>query len=278
MSQPSVFISYSDKDETEKEQLLTHLGVLQSHGLLEVWSDDQIKRGDDWEADIKAAIERAHVGILLISADFLKSKIILNREVRRLLERRRDKELKVFPIIAKACDLDNVAWLAKIVHPKDRTPVWREGGIYADKELAKIASKILAELPLEENPSTLGVDFLDLVSSDKSTVSPTSSATDPSLSVGQVIEMNEDQINDLVDALLACSNINSQDNRAEIVNRVSDDIKYNIKRMSNDRMDVKNIVETCLNYPNGLQELVSTLEYYEGSSLPMQKVKRLISP
>ena len=34
MPQPTVFISYSHKDEAEKEALLTHLGGLQRTGLI----------------------------------------------------------------------------------------------------------------------------------------------------------------------------------------------------------------------------------------------------
>lgn len=38
MTQPLVFISYSQKDEPEKEQLLAHLAVLQQAERLELWS------------------------------------------------------------------------------------------------------------------------------------------------------------------------------------------------------------------------------------------------
>ena len=46
MAQPTVFVSYSHRDEEEKDDLLSHLGVLEQAGLpLEVWNDDRIGAG-----------------------------------------------------------------------------------------------------------------------------------------------------------------------------------------------------------------------------------------
>ncbi len=39
MVKPTVFISYSHKDEPWKERLVTHLKVLQMEDILDVWED-----------------------------------------------------------------------------------------------------------------------------------------------------------------------------------------------------------------------------------------------
>ncbi len=52
MTKPSVFISYSHKDEEWKDKLVDHLGVLQEEGLLKIWEDRQIEGGDDWFPEI----------------------------------------------------------------------------------------------------------------------------------------------------------------------------------------------------------------------------------
>jgi hypothetical protein len=52
MPVPSVFISYSHKDEAWKDRLVTHLGVLQREGLLDTWDDRRIGAGDDREAEL----------------------------------------------------------------------------------------------------------------------------------------------------------------------------------------------------------------------------------
>ena len=143
MTKPVVFISYSRKDEQEKEALLTHLGVLEGVGLIEPWSDDQIGAGADWEEEINEAISKAQVAILLVSANFLNSEFILEKEVPRLLERRQSGELTIFPVIAKACAWDAVDWLTEMnVKPKNGKPVWSGEGTHVDEELATIAREV----------------------------------------------------------------------------------------------------------------------------------------
>ncbi len=125
MTKPLIFISYSHKDEAEKEQLVSHLKVLERSGNIELWIDDKIGGGTDWEAEIKQKIAQANVVIFLISANFLTSDFILNREVPDFLKRRQSEGLTVFPIIAKNCAWDSFDWLAKMnVRPKNGIPIW----------------------------------------------------------------------------------------------------------------------------------------------------------
>ena len=58
MNKPTVFISYSHRDEIWKERLITHLAVLQQ-GLLKVWNDRRIQAGDEWYEEIQSAIAAA---------------------------------------------------------------------------------------------------------------------------------------------------------------------------------------------------------------------------
>lgn len=140
---PSVFISYSHKDESEKNKLLSHLGVLGKADLAEVWSDDRIGTGADWQRDIEQAMAGAKVAILLVSDNFLNSDFILRAEVPALLRRRASDGLVILPLIAKACAWRKVKWLAEIqVAPKNGTPIWRDDGRHVDEDLAHIAEKI----------------------------------------------------------------------------------------------------------------------------------------
>src|SRR5262245_5927462 len=91
MPQPVVFISYSHRDEREKNRLLAHLGVLQREDLIDLWSDDRISAGADWKQEINEAMAQARVAILLISANFLTSDFILGKEVPTLLQRRKSE-------------------------------------------------------------------------------------------------------------------------------------------------------------------------------------------
>ncbi len=142
MTQPTLFISYSPQDETDKNQLITQLGVLQQQGLIDAWSDDRIGPGADWAAELEQAIGRARVAILLVTANFLSSPPLLN-QAQQLLERQETAGVIIYPVIARPCVWQAVPWLAKIVRPNAK-PVWREGGRYAEEELAQIAGEIAA--------------------------------------------------------------------------------------------------------------------------------------
>jgi tetratricopeptide (TPR) repeat protein len=145
MTQPLVFISYSHKDKEEKEKLLSHLGVLGKADLIDLWSDDRIGAGADWEPEIREAMARAKVAILLVSANYLTSDFILGEEVPTLLKRRESEGLTVFPVIARACAWKRVKWLAKMnVRPKNGRPVWGDAGIHVDEDLTAIAEEVAA--------------------------------------------------------------------------------------------------------------------------------------
>jgi hypothetical protein len=157
MTRPSIFISYSHEDEVEKNELLSHLGVLESAGLIQLWSDDQIGAGVEWEQEISRAIAEAKVAILLITANYLTTDFILGQEVPALLKRHQQEGLVIFPIIATACAWRTVDWLAKMkVWPKDG-PVWREGGSHVDEELAEIALEIAKIVRGEAKPPASSV-------------------------------------------------------------------------------------------------------------------------
>ena len=88
---PTVFISYSQKDEVWKNRLLTHLRISEKEGFLELWDDRRIKAGSEWRSEIQKAIDTADIGILLISADFLVSDFIRDEEIPRPLGGRIEK-------------------------------------------------------------------------------------------------------------------------------------------------------------------------------------------
>jgi hypothetical protein len=156
MSQtPSVFISYSHKDEEWKDRLVPHIGVLEKQGHLEIWDDRRITGGDDWFPEIEKAIESAHVAILMISAHFLNSNFILGEEVPRLLERRHKDGLRILPLIVKPCAWKKVEWISPIqARPKDGKAVSSFRGHRLDGVLTTFAEEIfdiLDKTPDEPN-------------------------------------------------------------------------------------------------------------------------------
>ena len=66
MTAPTVFISYSHKDEEWKNRVVTHLRVLEMEDMLDVWDDRRIESGDDWRPEIEQAISRAVISEKLL--------------------------------------------------------------------------------------------------------------------------------------------------------------------------------------------------------------------
>lgn len=145
MTNATIFISYSHKDESLKDKLVTHLGVLQQEGLLDIWEDRRIEAGEDWYKKIEEAIQAARVAILLVSADFLTSKFILGEEVPRLLKKSKEEGLVIFPVIIKPCSWKQVGWLAQMnLRPKDGRPISGGNDYQIDTDMVSIAEEIAA--------------------------------------------------------------------------------------------------------------------------------------
>ena len=137
---PTVFISYSHKDEAWKDRLVVQLGVLQRQGLLDLWDDRRIAAGEDWHGEIRAAMGQATVAVLLISADFLTSQFILGEEVPALLQRRDTEGLHIYPIIVRPCAWKAVKWLSRIqVRPKDGRALSGGTDYQIEADLAAVA-------------------------------------------------------------------------------------------------------------------------------------------
>jgi hypothetical protein len=88
---------------------------------------------------------RASVAVLLVSADFLTSDFILGKEVPRLLKRRDEQGLRVFPVIVRPRAWKRVKWLARMqVRPTDGRPLSGGDGHRIETDLAAVAEEVAA--------------------------------------------------------------------------------------------------------------------------------------
>jgi len=86
MPATKVFISYSHKDEQLFEEFLTHLAPFERELEIHPWSDKKIGAGEDWDREIKEAMDSADAAVLLVSPRFLDSEYIDQREIPHLIE------------------------------------------------------------------------------------------------------------------------------------------------------------------------------------------------
>ena len=98
MSRPRVFLSYSHRDEHVLQSLLSFLTTLEREGLIDLWSDRDIKGGEQWRREIEAALEGASIAVLLVSQEFLTSAFVRDQELPLILRRRLEGQLTVLPV------------------------------------------------------------------------------------------------------------------------------------------------------------------------------------
>jgi len=147
----TVFISYSHKDETWKDRVMTHLGVLEKQGHLKLWNDRDIKSGAAWFPQIQDELNNAKVVVMLITANFLVSEFILGKEVPVILQRRESQDILVLPLVLEPCGWEAVEWLSAMpLLPKDGKPLSTFKKPKADTELANLARLIHRSLKNKE--------------------------------------------------------------------------------------------------------------------------------
>ncbi len=78
-----VFISYSHVDQKYLEEIKRHFKPFSKQ--IDYWDDSKILPGQKWREEIRAAIDRTKVAILLVSVDFLGSEFIQTNELPPLL-------------------------------------------------------------------------------------------------------------------------------------------------------------------------------------------------
>src|SRR4051812_8544886 len=121
-SRTKVFISYSHADKDLLDRLQRHLKPLVREGRLDCWDDTHIRSGDDWQQEIRTALDTAQAAVLLISADFFASDFIDESELPPLLAAAQAEGVRILPVILSACRFARDPSLARFqaVNPPDR--------------------------------------------------------------------------------------------------------------------------------------------------------------
>ena len=142
MARTKVFISYAHKDERWRERLVGHLGVLERAGLIQLCDDHQIRAGENFMGWIHEAMLQARIAVLLVSADFLTSEFIQDKELPQLFDRHASDGMAIYPLLVRDCAWQEVPWLAAMqVRPRDAKAVAARRD-KADQVLAGVAREV----------------------------------------------------------------------------------------------------------------------------------------
>lgn len=98
-----VFISYSRKDKRFLDELHAHLSHHVRIGAVTYWDDTRIIPGNRWRVELGNALQAAKIGLFLVSADFLASDFIANRELSPLLLAAKEEGVVILSVILSAC-------------------------------------------------------------------------------------------------------------------------------------------------------------------------------
>jgi internalin A len=118
-----LFISYSHKDENQRNELQTHIKLLQRQRIIDAWDDRRIDPGDEWKQKIDDNLERASIILLLVSSDFMASDYCYKTEIMRAMERHYNDEARVIPVIVRDTLWNNAPFAKLQALPKDGKPI-----------------------------------------------------------------------------------------------------------------------------------------------------------
>ncbi len=116
-------ISFSPDGKHYLEELHSHLAYYVRTGAIDFWDEMQIPPGADLRTETAAALQRAKVAVVLVSADFLALDSIATHVLPVLLAAARERELTLFSVILSACAFSETALAHFPTINSPRTPV-----------------------------------------------------------------------------------------------------------------------------------------------------------
>jgi Leucine-rich repeat (LRR) protein/GTPase SAR1 family protein len=103
-----VFVSYSHSNTQWLSRLRAHLSGLRRSNVIEDWTDQEILPGEQWDKAIREKVKEADVFILMLSADFVASEYIWEKELKPAFERFKQDKKTLIPIYVEPFDIGSL--------------------------------------------------------------------------------------------------------------------------------------------------------------------------
>jgi hypothetical protein len=168
---PIVFVSYAHTDEPDRPAegetkwlsfVMSYLKPAIKRGAVDVWIDQLMRGGDDWDSEIEHKLPACDIFVILVSAYSMSSDYVVDKEIAIIRERQRDGEdVHFYPLLltpTPKIGLDVVS--DRNLRPRDAKPFsdyspsdrLRQMAIAAD-EIAAIAKAITARKDIQFKPN-----------------------------------------------------------------------------------------------------------------------------
>lgn len=287
-----IFISYARANE---EAVRGYQAKLERIGYT-VWRDtDALRGGAAWRKQLHQAIQRSDVVLLFLTPSAVSSaNVIWEWQTAQMIEK------PLLPLLLEACDVP--AELQPVqYHRLDQPQALGWEGVLRDlreledrlkpppaepKPAESSASKYNVVNPTHsavgDNPTVINVgkggvyvggNAGSVITGDDNRIEqpPSPVPSTPWVSLG------EDRVQEIVAILEQSITMQTSAGREDVVATLSADIRGNIQRRDTMRADLLNIVKTCNHYPDGVAQLVASLEKLEGaSSFTVQRLRNLL--
>ncbi len=158
---PSLFFSYSHRDETLRDELEKHLSTLRRQGIITTWHDRRIGAGREFDQEISQHLEEADIILLLVSPDFLASDYCYEKEMTRALERHKSGEARVIPVILRPCDWHDAPFGKLQAVPKDGKAVTKfPSQDEAFLDVVQAIKKVIQEIGGNQSTAAVGAPIV----------------------------------------------------------------------------------------------------------------------
>jgi TIR domain len=176
----NLFVSYAHKDEDLRDQLATHLRLLERQGVISSWHDRKISPGIDWVKDIDENLSTADIVLLLISSDFLASDYCYDEELQQALANHKSGRTRVIPVVLRPCDWTSAPFgnlqALPIAHGTGAKPVttWDnrdEAFLAIAQGIRRVAQELRADVSDRQSPSSPPLQLPDTINQTLQTMS-----------------------------------------------------------------------------------------------------------
>ncbi len=138
-----VFISYSRRDRRWANELKTMLSPAVRKAKVTIYLDTDQNPGIDWEKELKKALKKTKVAVLLVSPDYLASDFIMTQELPHFLRAAEQKELSILwvPLRRSLYEETALSKLQALVDPS--TPLENLAQEEQTRALVEISEKVI---------------------------------------------------------------------------------------------------------------------------------------